>query len=185
MQRHRAAFELQLDKPPERPLPTDEFSAREVLVSHARTSFRQELIRQIIYRTANVHSDSWRYLTGRAFEDPPFHLQRSYKQYPRSMFDLHGRNQRMVSPEIIQGLPDWLLDHPSVQCSSDGMLVASVPHNETITQILYGSNTATFDVLTATQIANDMQADLKAWQKEWLADRRTYRWDAWKIASIG
>lgn len=85
------------------------------------------------------------------------------------MYDLHGRSQRMIGPEGLANLSDWLSDHPTVYSPSDGMLVASAIYGEVSTQILYGRNAA-INGTAASFIVAELRGQLRSWRAKWFSD---------------
>ena len=77
----------------------------------------------------------------------------------------------MIAPEVMLNMVDWVIDHPEVYCSSDGMLAAAYPHSEAIDRIIH-SDTASLPLSTIRLTKADAVCQLNTWKRLWLGPRR-------------
>lgn len=85
------------------------------------------------------------------------------------MGHLHGRRQRMITPDATRTIASYLLDHPHLYCNSDAMLATSLVSGD-ITDALSQSYRFEQDNVGWKILLHRLEHDLRQWQEDWLGD---------------
>lgn len=85
------------------------------------------------------------------------------------MAHLHGRRQRMITPDATRTIAGYLTDHPDLYCNSDAMLATSLISGD-ITDALSQSYRFEEDNVGWKILLHRLEEDHRRWQEEWLGD---------------
>lgn len=91
--------------------------------------------------------------------------------FDRTMSHLHGRRQRMITPESTKTIVDYLTDHPHIYCPSDAMLATSLTSGD-ILEMLVQPYSFHNDNVGWKILLHRLKQDHRIWQEQWLSNSR-------------